>query len=426
MFNRILAVIVALFFISFTFGNLGLVGAQTNNSPTQYSVMGKIALPSGYSMANTNMLPLAYLQTTNTIFVFAQKTSTGLIYLLTLTTAGALRAPPIPFRGGVAGFYAYDQKDGRLFYAGWGGTVYGYNKIIAVSVSSYTIVANYTVPTKYSSGYDLSYVPISAFAYNPGNGALYVTGIFQAMNYVVLFNAKTNGLINAIPLYYADHVIYDSRNGLVYALYMPESGPNAASTVVAAISGSRIVGSVSLLDQGQFWPIASILNAQNSMLFVYSFDEAETNCPAIYGVNVSSMTVSGMYGETLYPPSYADSRGAIYGSYVITGGGVVNYCDFPPGNSPTTSVEYAISTGSLVATSKIGAGVSILSVPQLQANFVSLSGTAKAGYHVNVYSANTGKLLSQIPGTFIAFGYNAASNIVYAAGASNYIYKING
>jgi len=426
MLTKIFAVIVALFFVSFTFVNLN-VGAQTSSSPAQYSVVGKISLPSGYSMANTNTLPFAYLQTTNTIFVFAEKTATGAIYLLALTTAGVLRAPPIRFAGGVAGFYAYDQKDGRLFYAG-GDTIWGFTQIVAVSTGSYAVVANYTIPAKYSSGYYESFVPISSFAYNPTNGVLYVTGWFQSTNYVVLFNARTNALIHAISLPYADYVIYDARNGLVYSLYNP------AGSAVAAISGSRVVQRVSLLNEDQSWTGAAILNTQNSVLFVYSLNEAETNCPSVVGVNITTMSVLGnwsegvpSYGDTLYPPSYADSRGDVYGNYVITGGGVVNWCDFPPGTTPTTSVEYAISTGSLVATSKINGGAaSILSVPQLQANFVSLSGTAKAGYHVNVYSAVTGKLLAQIPGTLVPFSYNVASNIVYAAGANNFIYEIRG
>jgi hypothetical protein len=425
MYTKVIAVIVAFFFVSFTFVSLNIV-AETN-SPAQYSVIGKISLPSGYSMANTNSLPFAYLQTTNTIFVFAEKTATSTIYLLALTTAGVLRAPPIPFAGGVSGFYAYDQKDGRLFYAGWSGTIWGNTRIIAVSTSSYKVVANYTIPSKYSSGYYLTYVPISSFAYNPTNGMLYVTGWFQSMNYVVLFNARTNALVKAIPLSDADYAIYDARNSLVYALYNP------SFTAVAAISGSQVVGRLSLLNEFQSWSGAAILNTQNSVLFVYSLNEAETNCPSVVGVNTTTMSALGdwsmgvpSYGDTLYPPSYADSRGYVYGNYVISGGGVVNWCDFPPGTLPTTSVEYAVSTGSLVASSPINAGASILSVPQLQANFVSLSGTAKAGYHVNVYSASTGKLLAQIPGTFVPFGYNVASNIVYAAGANNYIYKISG
>jgi hypothetical protein len=45
---------------------------------------------------------------------------------------------------------------------------------------------------------------------------------------------------------------------------------------------------------------------------------------------------------------------------------------------------------------------------------------------MNVYSATTGSLLVKTPGNSIAFGYDPASNIVYAAGSNNYIYKIQG
>ena len=264
--------------------------------------------------------------------------------------------------------------------------------------------------------------------YNSNNDMLYVASGFG--NYITVFNAATNALVSAIPLNGPVYVTYSAQGNVVYAVY---SDPNTYVTTVAAISGTHIQKRIFLSPDFQWMPASAVLNPTHSMLFVYSADEAETNCPEVIGVNLTSWKVLGngnsqvLYGETLAPPSYADGRGVVYGDYVLTGGGVRDDCgDLDLGYLPTTTEEYAINTSATFVTSCHDTQGSVLSVPQLKVNFVSQCGTTKTGFDANVYSATTGSLVKQIPGSFVVFGYNIASNIVYAAGANNYIYKIQG
>src|SRR4029077_17046103 len=139
-------------------------------------------------------------------------------------------------------------------------------------------------------------------------------------------SAATNAFKKSIALNEANNVIYDSKNGIVYAVF---SHANDDATGVAAISGMQVLKKIILTDQfcsDISFSCNSVLNAQHSMLFVYSANEATTNCPKVVGVNVSSWSLGATYGETLTPPTYADSRGVVYGEMFLAGGGVRDYC----------------------------------------------------------------------------------------------------
>jgi hypothetical protein len=437
--------LVALLFLlpAFVFGGGSL--AMASSSPS-YQIVGQLKLPTGYTISSGISMP-TYITSTNTIYVFAYKSSNAFLLALSGRT-GALQGLPIKFNGPVGSHFAYDARDGRLFISE--SLLSGY-RIVAVSTASNKVVANFTAPDG-----------AVALAYDSFNNRVYSTGCAggctSIAGYVDAFNAASSTLIARIPTRPSGFsstqtysIIYDGNNHAIYVEYSGYNKTGSPVDQVGVIKGNSLQVTTRMpapeMNYEGLYGGNLIFDPTLNVLFdslpQYGYSEPIAGFDA-FNTTTNTPIASLKSGPDGYSVNAYDAgRQTAHGNYVIVTNGL--------GAESTIPLSYAQAVNSALRSVKIPAlrpswtevCFQVLSSSALSANFADCQSynynTGWAGApHVDVLSTVTGSLLARItdPSAIVsghriyyhllAFGDNTAKAIEYAIGdGSGTIYEIS-